>query len=236
HTGHPQPAAPPGTRRLRVAYCPGSLRAALTADVIRRAAERHHLVVQVTRHDCTAAGLAAPSKATWHTDPMRFNIHPAQGTSGPDDPSPDIHVTPAPDHIAPPPRVLLVVPADPGPQTPEAAAWQAADPLALRLALLARESPDSMPLSEDDLARTTDHLGELRTDVAHFAESPSAAPPAGRIAEVHAAVDDNLGTLRALNLTDALRTDPGIPPGARFEALIHLDRTFGLDLARDIGR
>lgn len=236
-TGRPQPAAPPGTRWLRVAYCPGSLRAALTADVLRRAAGRHHLVVDVTRHDCAAAGLphpAAPADSPWLADPLLLNIHPAQGTSGPDDPAPDVHVSPDADHATPAPRVLLVVP-----DTPDLApdsVPETTDPLALRLALLAHGLTTAAPLRPDALARAADRLTELRADVAHFAESPSAAPPADRIAAVHAAIDDNLDTPRALTLTDALRADPSLPPGARFEALIHLDRTLGLDLAHDIGR
>lgn len=228
-TGRPQPAAPPGTRRLRVAYCPESLRAALTADVVRRAAGRHNLLVEVTRHDCAAAGPTEPSDAPWATDPLRFNIHPAQGTSGPDDPPPDIHVTPAADHVAPAPRVLLLVPGDPD-------APASTDPLALRLALLTQGLTATAPLPPDALARAAGRLTELRTDVAHFAENPSAAPPADRIAAIHAAIDDNLDTPRALTLTEALHTDHSLPPGARFEALAHLDRTFGLDLTHDIGR
>ncbi|UGQ09465.1 hypothetical protein LO772_21260 [Yinghuangia sp. ASG 101] len=226
-TGRPQPAAPPGTRRLRVAYCPGSLRAALTADVVRRAAGRHHLVVDVTRHDCAAPGPA---------DPLRFNIHPAHGTSGANDPAPDIHVTHDAEHVTPAPRILLVVPGDPEPTPAPAPAPETTEPLALRLALLAHGLTAAGPPAPDDVAHAAGRLAELRADVAHFAESPSAAPPVDRVAAVHAAIDDNLDTPRALTLTDALRTDPSLPAGARFEALAHLDRTLGLDLTHDIGR
>lgn len=235
-TGHPQPAAPPGTRRLRVAYCPASLRAAIAADVVRRAGERHHLVVAVLRHACDRPELP---------DPLRFNIHPPNGDEP--DARVDVHITPEghepsgdrpanapPEHADDGPRILRTVPADPAAGSPEAAAWAAADPLALRLALLA--GPSDAPPGADALADAAARLALLRADVARFAESPSAALAAARVAEVHAAVDDDLDTARGLALTDALRTDQDVPPGARFESLVHLDRAFGLDLAQDIGR
>lgn len=224
-TGHPQPAAPPGTRRLRVAYCPASLHAALTADLVRRAGERHHLVVAVLPHTCDRPEL---------TDPMRFNIHPpnGQGTTGPV----DVHVTPD-DHetVDDAGRILRTVAADPAAGSPEADGWATADPLALRLALLGAPGDAPAP-GTDALAEAAAHLTRLRTDVARFAESPSAALAAAPVAEIHAAVDADLDTARALALADALCADPEVPPGARFESLVHLDRTFGLDLAQDIGR
>ncbi|MGW0661334.1 hypothetical protein [Streptodolium elevatio] len=239
-TGRPQPAAPPGTRRLRVAYCPASLRAALAADLVRRAGERHHLLVAVFRHACDHPELP---------DPLRFNIHPPNG-DGPDA-RVDVHITPdghqrsgdrpagasagaSEEQAADGPRILRTVPADAAAGTPEAEAWSAADPLALRLALLA--GPSDAPPGADVIAEAAVRLALLRADVARFAESPSAALAAAPVAEVHAAVDDDLDTARALALTDALRADPDVPPGARFESLIHLDRTLGLDLAQDIGR
>lgn len=261
-TGRTQPAAAPGVRRLRVACGSPSLRAALTTDLVRRAAERHRLMVAVVRPPGSAGGL----------DPLSLNIHPAASPDAADDP-PEVAVTvsagtasaesgsegdvPAgavPDGDAPEsgtpkddtpegdkpqdtaPRILLTVPDDPAPGTSAAAAWQDADPLTLRLALLARHFTDPAPVGADDLGAAAARLARLRADVARFAESPSAAMPTDRVAAVHAAVDDDLDTPRALDLVDALRTDNELPPGARFEALIHLDRTLGLDLAQDIGK
>ncbi|WP_436777203.1 hypothetical protein [Yinghuangia sp. YIM S09857] len=216
-TGHPQPAAPPGTRRLRVAYCPASLRAALTADVLRRAAERHHMVVTLHRHTCDRPELP---------DPLRYNIHPPT-PEAPDAPV-DVHITPEghtdSDVTA---RILRTVPQDPAPESPEANSWADADPLALRLALLTSPS-DPTPDAE--------HLALLRKDVARFAESPSAAMAAPEVAQFHAAIDNDLDTRQAVALANALHTNEALSPGTRFESLIHLDRTLGLDLARQIGQ
>jgi hypothetical protein len=234
-TGRPQPVAPPGTRRLRVAYCPASLRAALAADLARRAAERSRLVVAVAAHACERPALPGL---------MRFNIHPPNAASapfdvhflGPQEPlEADAEPTPADAADAPrpgsPARILVPVPPDPRPEdTPPG------DPLVLRLALLAQGVFAAGPPGFADFTAAADALALLRADVARFAESPSAAMPAARVAEVHGLIDDGLDTAHALALAHALRRDPGLPEGARFEALVHLDRFWGLDLAQDIGR
>jgi hypothetical protein len=219
-TGQPRPLAAPGTRRLLAAYCPGSLRAALTADLIRRTGERHNLVVTVVTHTCDASE---------PPDLMRFNIHPPTGVLPPDT-APDVHVL-RPGDTGPWPAGRIDVPVGDDPGTALVAAG--GDPLALRLAVLARHRTGAPPTS---VAEAWARLTELRRDVAPAAESPSAPMPASRIAAIHRAVDDDLDTPRALILMEALRGDPEVAAGSRFEALVHLDRTLGLDLAQDIGR
>jgi hypothetical protein len=215
-TGRKLPVGAAGSRRLTVAYCPGSLRAAVTADLVRRAVERHRVAVMIAPHPCGEPPVP---------DLLRYNVHPPTAPSavGPV----DVHVGPH-DHETGDRTVLAVMhdhPAPPG-----------ADPLAVRLALMARPYADRAPVTPADLADAHTRLLELRSDVARFAESPSGAIPLDRISAIHAAVDDGLDTPLALALTDALRHDGAVSPGARFESLVHLDRTFGLDLAQDIGR
>jgi hypothetical protein len=50
------------------------------------------------------------------------------------------------------------------------------------------------------------------------------------------AFDDDLDTPRALRELQALEADDDVPDGAKFEAFAAMDRLFGLDLARDVGR
>lgn len=215
-SGRKTPVQAAGGRRLTVAFCPGSLRAAVTADLVRRAAERHHLVVMLAPHPCGEPPVA---------EPLRYNIHPpsASATVG----AVDVHVGPH-DHDEGD-RIILATMHD-HPAFPDA------DPLAVRLALLDRRHGDRSPLGPADIAEAHTRLLELRADVARFAEAPSGAIPLDRISAVHAAVDDDLDTARALALTDSLRHDATVAPGARFESLVHLDRTFGLDLAQDVGK
>ncbi|MDI2128929.1 hypothetical protein [Yinghuangia seranimata] len=219
-TGRPQPVAPPGVRRLRVAYCPASLRAAVTADLVRRAAERARLVTAVAAHTCPEAPVP---------DLMAFNVHPPNAEWDAASP-PDVDVVPT-GHPASPARARFTIAVGPDPESGAADA----DPLAVRLALLGRAPGDPAP-GADEFAAAAVRLRELRADVARFAESPSAAPPADRIAAWHTAVDDGLDTPGALTLLNALAGDTALPEGARFEALVHLDRTLGLDLASDVGR
>jgi cysteinyl-tRNA synthetase len=54
--------------------------------------------------------------------------------------------------------------------------------------------------------------------------------------DVFAAFDDDLDSPAALRTLHALAADAEIPPGSKFEAFAYLDRLFGLDLARDVGR
>jgi cysteinyl-tRNA synthetase len=50
------------------------------------------------------------------------------------------------------------------------------------------------------------------------------------------AFDDDLSTPRALRELHALEADESVPAGAKFEVFAAMDRLFGLDLARDVGR
>ena len=110
------------------------------------------------------------------------------------------------------------------------------DALALRLVFLGQRYRDDLALTWDALHAADKTLQRWRESVAEWALSPS-APISPHFADaVTAAFEDDLDTPAALRELDALEADGGTPPGAKFETFAALDRLFGLDLARDIGK
>ena len=79
-------------------------------------------------------------------------------------------------------------------------------------------------------------LQRWRESVAEWALSPSGAMSRHYADTVTAAFEDDLDTPTALRQLDALEADEDVPAGAKFETFAALDRLFGLDLARDIGK
>ena len=110
------------------------------------------------------------------------------------------------------------------------------DPLALRLAFLQGHYRQQMNLSWDAIAAAEKTLQRWRLRVAEWAQSPSKAMPAGYVGRVADAFAADLDTPSAVIAMRDLERDPAVPAGAKFEAFAHLDRLFGLDLARDVGR
>jgi cysteinyl-tRNA synthetase len=110
------------------------------------------------------------------------------------------------------------------------------DPLALRLAFLEHHYRQQMNLTWDSITAADRTLNRWRARVADWAESPSAPMPADEVAAVRAAFDDDLDTAAALQILRRIEKDETLPPGAKFEMFAHLDRLFGLDLARDVGK
>ena len=109
------------------------------------------------------------------------------------------------------------------------------DPPAVRFALMSVPYPQSAGLTERALADAQATVRHWRLRVAQWAELPSKPVPA-QFAETARAAFDDLDTVSALGLLHNLAADDGVPAGARFEAFLHADRIFGLDLPRDIGR
>jgi len=56
------------------------------------------------------------------------------------------------------------------------------------------------------------------------------------VADVLAALENDLDTPAALRTLSALAADGQVPPGAKFESFAYLDAFLGLDLARHVGR
>jgi hypothetical protein len=110
------------------------------------------------------------------------------------------------------------------------------DPLSARLVFLSRRYRDDLDLSWEGLFAAGKTLLRWRERVAEWALSPS-APMARRYADaISAAFEDDLDTPAALSELHALEGDADVPDGAKFETFAAMDRLFGLDLARDIGK
>ncbi len=129
-----------------------------------------------------------------------------------------------------------VVAAGDGPQHLADVTGRGLDPLALRLVFLSQRYRDDTDLSWDALHTADKTLRRWRESVAEWALSPSLAMARGYAEAVIAAFEDDLDTPAALRQLDALAADGDLPEGAKFETFAALDRLFGLDLARDIGK
>lgn len=176
-------------------------RAAVVGDTLRRVAARARLAVRVTRSG---------------RDRLDLNVPPPDASA---DDSADVvvgsldvvaaHRLPVPRWERP--RALPV------------------DPLAVRLLLL--DTPMTEDVDARRIAPCADELARWRDRVGTWARQPSAPVHADTVAAVTAALDHGLDTVRALALLRALEADDSVPPGARMETFLTLDRLLGLDLA-----
>jgi hypothetical protein len=187
----------------------------VTADVLRRVAGRRGHQVLI--------GHSGPVP-DW--DPAELNVQPMEWPPG----AADLHVGDDAAALAAedqPGGFVAVAPAPPS--------WPAADPMAVRLAMLSTHyrTPIEDGRALDDPA---DRLRRWRELVAAWANSPGRPMCADYVAEAGAAFDDDLDTPAALSLLDRLADDPEIPPGSKFETFVHLDLILALDLVRAIGR
>jgi hypothetical protein len=111
----------------------------------------------------------------------------------------------------------------------------AADPLAMRLALMSHPSDHAADIDDSVLASACNLTTQWRDQVADWAESPSRPMPP-RIRAALDAAFGNLDTPTALQLLTSLATEADVPEGARFETFAFADRVLGLELARQVGR
>jgi hypothetical protein len=111
----------------------------------------------------------------------------------------------------------------------------AADPLAMRLALMSHPCDRAADLDDSAVARACDLTAQWRDQVADWAESPSRPMPPHTRAALDAALSD-LDTPAALHVLASVATDPDLPDGARFETFVFADRVLGLELPREVGR
>jgi cysteinyl-tRNA synthetase len=110
------------------------------------------------------------------------------------------------------------------------------DPLALRLAFLGQRYRQQMNLTWASIGAADRTLRRWRDRVAEWAESPSRPMvPEYEIAAYEAFAND-LDTPTALQVLRRVEKDPELPSGSKFELYAHLDRLFGLDLTRDVGK
>jgi cysteinyl-tRNA synthetase len=203
------------------------LRRYLTADLVRRTAQRHRLAVSLD-HDGESRALTA------------LNIYPPEqvtlATGGADLCVVDAGTEPADDTAR---RVVL------GRTTTDAAdlgdplaalAERGLDPLALRLAFLEHHYRQPLEVTWTMLTEAGVALRDWRRRVAVWATQASKPMCAQYVAELTGAFDDDLDSPAALRSLRTLAADAEIPPGSKFETAAHVDQLLGLDLVSEVGR
>lgn len=193
-------------RAMRV-YCEGDLRTLVLSDVIRRVLERHR--VRTVAWWADLPSYAGP-----------LNLRPPEHLDGTADF--DLEVGPG-----------RRVEAAPMPDVPDVPGL---DPLAVRLALLQGHYRQPMTLTAEVLGEAEAALIGWRSQVATWAESPSAPPATSHVARVLDRFDDDLDTPGALRELAVLAEDPAVPAGAKFESFLQVDHVLALDLPAQIGR
>ncbi len=240
-TGRAGPVRPacPGELRIWVAGQGGApaveaaeLRSCLVADLVRRVAERHHLLVTAWHQapdggpTGQAADRAQALRAAWDG----LNIYPAEFAASPADPF-DVAVVRGDQ-----PGGSAAHRLEPGEVQPQVPDGTGLDPLALRLAFLEHHHREQAVLSREVLKAADQALRGWREQVAGWARSPSKPMCAQYTGDILDAFDDDLNTPAAVRSLRALAADSEVPPGSKFESFAHYDQLFGLDLARDVGR
>ncbi|WP_329519640.1 hypothetical protein [Spirillospora sp. NBC_01491] len=206
---------PPGPVRVHVQG--GAERALVTADLLRRVADRGRLHPTVTR----SADARPRHGAAGELSVPEFEVRDA---------APDGALLVGPDE--PDARSLVVPPEDGAWPVPSA---DEDDVLCVRLAMLRARYRDPvdvaalLPAARDDLAR-------WRGLIAQWAEGPGRPIARAYAAEAEAAFADDLDSPAALTVLDRLADDPGVQPGAKLETFINLDLILALNLVADIGR
>ncbi|GAA2420823.1 hypothetical protein GCM10010191_35180 [Actinomadura vinacea] len=210
---------PPST--LHVHVHAGRERALVTADLLRRLAERSRRRVALTR-----AARVRP-----HADFAELNLPEVEVAAAADVPGNAIWV--GSEDV--PERRCLIVP-------PERYAWAelvestSADPLSVRLAILRERYRDPDAMDGDLVAGAGGDLAHWRESMAEWATEPGRPLDRAYAAEAEAALADDLDSPTALAVLDDLTADPQVEPGAKVETVIHLDLVLGLDLVSEIGR
>lgn len=110
------------------------------------------------------------------------------------------------------------------------------DPLSLRLAFLQHRYRQQMNLTWQVIEAGHETLQRWRTKVAAWATAPSEAMNSAYANQISAHFNEDLDTPRALQVLREVERDPALPDGAKFETFAHVDRLFGLDLVREVGK
>ncbi len=116
-----------------------------------------------------------------------------------------------------------------------AAAGNRGDLLALRLALLSCPYRQPATLTQAALADAAESAGRWRRRVAEWASQPSRPVPEQAVSVIRDAFDDDLDTVAAVDLLRSMESRQDVPPGAKFETFLFVDRVLGLELPREIG-
>ncbi|MCX6424416.1 MAG: class I tRNA ligase family protein, partial [Actinobacteria bacterium] len=110
------------------------------------------------------------------------------------------------------------------------------DPLSLRLAFLQHRYRQQMNLTWEVIEGAQTTLTRWRARVAQWANSSSAPLATDAVRLIVEAFNEDLDTPLALQQLRAVERDANLSDGAKFETFAHVDRLFGLDLTRDVGR
>jgi cysteinyl-tRNA synthetase len=220
-------SAPPADGAIGLA----DLRRYLTADLVRRTAQRHRLAVSLD-HDGESRALTA------------LNIYPPEqvtlATSGADLCVVDGGTEPADDSARQSARQVVLGRTTAGAADlvdPLAAlAERGLDPLALRLVFLEHHYRQPLEVTWAELTEAGAALHDWRRQVAVWATQPSKPVCAQYMAELTGAFDDDLDSPAALRALRTLAADAEIPPGSKFETAAHVDQLLGLDLVSEVGR
>ncbi|WP_329209460.1 hypothetical protein OG257_20490 [Streptomyces sp. NBC_00683] len=224
---------------------PVHLRVLLLGDVLARTAELHHLQtltvltapdlpqeqVQALDRVMAVLGIHPPATVRAH-DPSQTPSAPAEVhvlAYGADqqDSSGGVRIDVG--------EVSTAPPDEGGPGSPDAAAPEGSDPLALRMLLLGHPHSTPVLVTGAALAQARRTLRHWRQLVADWAQEPSRPIPADLLRQAHAALADDLGVPAVLDMLRSVEENADVPAGAKFETFAHLDRVLGLDLARDVG-
>lgn len=199
----------PGVVRVS---CHGGLRTLVVGDVIRRLLGHHRLRTIGIWDD-------VPGAADLNVRPAELTPAEAGAKNGPaaDGDAADVRIGDTVASSTPP-------------------ALDDLDPLAARLAMLARHYRADVELDRAALAEAESTLVRLRRTVATWADAPGRPPVAAYVDEAVEALDADLDSPAVFALLDRLAQDASTPPGAKFETVIRLDMILGLDLVRLVGR
>jgi hypothetical protein len=239
-TGELTDVLPAGRRQLRIlVFAPGQVRGYLTADLLRRAAERSRLLPLVTE---LVPPQAAATEAAMEVAELRaacdaLNVHPPRDTLIGAEPGlsglPPFDVGIAmgePGDVAAAARRWISVAVD------ETGATPGEQALPVRLVFLGSRYGQPVAAGGDQVGAARATLGRWRRQVAQWAQSPSEAIARPYADAVRDAFTSDLDTPAALAALAALADDEDVPAGAKFETFASADMLLGLDLARDIGR
>jgi hypothetical protein len=232
-TGELTDVLPAGRRQLRILVrAQGQVRAYLTADLLRRAAEKSKLLPLVT--DLVPAGADVTAL---RAECDALNVHPPRDTliDGAAELSevPPFDVGIALSGQAADPALARLWIAVAGDDNRGALGDEA---LPVRLMLLGNRYDAAVTAGDDEASAATRTLRRWRQLVAQWARTPSEAMARRYADAVLGALQRDLDTPAALTALTALADDPDVPTGAKFETFATADMLLGLDLARDIGR
>lgn len=237
---------PAGRRQLRILVsAPGQLRAYLTADLLRRAAEVRRLLPAVSELLPVSADAAEPRVAALRDWAAGLNIHPPEETlAAPLDPLIgvplfDVGIGRADEasngDVTSLARLWIRVAPDSHAAEPGDKPGGRDEPLAVRLALMRHGYREPVG-SGWPAAGELETLLRWRALVAAWAHSPSGAMSRAQTDAVTDAFANDLDTASALRALTDLADDPGVPDGVKFETFAAADRLLSLDLVRDIGK